>query len=411
MMSNNAVLRIAIRKFGPFESAIQQQYAAFQAATGCPLPLEFESLDLNPLYETLFTNQGLKNGDWDIAFVNTDWLPEGVEGGAFADLTPYMQADPVADYPQGWAPALTRLQQFGPAVYGLPYHDGPECFIYRRDLFEDPAEKAAFSARYGYELAVPKTWTQFDDMAHFFTRPEKNLFGTVFAAFPDGHNTVYDFCMQLWSRGGDLTSPDGQITLNTPQATAALDFYRQIINDRGATPPGLQEIDSVKSGELFAAGNVAMMINWFGFAAVCELSNCPIKGKVDVAPLPVGGADNRAALNVYWVLSVGAGSLNLKEAYAFLRFVSQPEMDRLTTLEGGIGCRFSTWNDPEVNQAIPFYYRLAELHQSMRELPRSPHFPRLAQIIDQAVQKAINTGLSTVSILNEAQAEAASIRL
>lgn len=136
-----------------------------------------------------------------------------------------------------------------------------------------------------------------------------------------------------------------------------------------------------------------MMINWFGFAAVCELPGCPIKGKVDVAPLPVGGADNRAALNVYWVLSVGADSRYLKEAYAFLCFLAQPEMDRITTLEGGIGCRFSTWNDPEVNQAIRFYYRLAELHQSMRELPHSPHFPRLAHIIDQAVQKAINTDL------------------
>lgn len=410
-MSNEAVLRIAIRKFGPFESAIQKQYAAFQAATGCPMQLEFESLDLNPLYETLFTSQGLKNGSWDVAFINTDWLPEGVASGALVDLTPQMQADPVQDYPQGWAPALTRLQQFDASVYGIPYHDGPECFIYRRDLFEDPTEKANFAAQYGYELAVPKTWDQFKDMAHFFTRPGQDLFGTVFAAYPDGHNTVYDFCIQLWSRGGDLTGPDGQINLNTPQASAALDFYRQMLGDRGATPPGLQEIDSVKSGELFAAGKVAMMINWFGFAAVCELPGSPTKGKVDVAPLPVGGEDNRAALNVYWVLSVGSGSRYKKEAYAFLCYLAMPEMDRITTLEGGIGCRFSTWNDPEVNRAIPFYYRLAELHQSMRELPRSPQFPRLAHVIDQAVQRAITTGDSTELILNEAQAEAASIRL
>ena len=30
-------------------------------------------------------------------------------------------------------------------------------------------------------------------------------YGTVFAAFPDGHNTLYDFALQLWSRGGELT--------------------------------------------------------------------------------------------------------------------------------------------------------------------------------------------------------------
>src|SRR5258706_15976356 len=120
------VLRIAIRKFGPFESAIQKQYADFQAATGCALRLEFESLDLNPLYETLFTRAGLKDGAWDIAFINTDWLAEAVEGGALLDLAPLMRAAPIADYPHGWTPALTRLQQFGDTVYGVPYHDGPE---------------------------------------------------------------------------------------------------------------------------------------------------------------------------------------------------------------------------------------------------------------------------------------------
>jgi multiple sugar transport system substrate-binding protein len=410
-MRPNDVMRIAIRKFGPFEMAIQKQYADFQAATGCPLKLEFEALDLNPLYDSLFNQGGLKDGSFDIAFINTDWLAEGVNQAAFVNLSPLMRAEPIPDYPGGWPPALTRLQQFEEAVYGLPYHDGPECFIYRRDLFEDPAEQAAFRARYGYDLGIPRTWSQFEDIAHFFTRPEQDLFGTVFAAFPDGHNTVYDFCIQLWSRGGDLLDKAGQPTLNTAQATAALDFYRKVIKDPGMTPPGLQEIDSVRSGELFASGRVAMMVNWFGFAAVGELPGSPVKGKVDVAPLPGSDQAGNAALNVYWVLAIGSGSPYVNEAYAFLRHLGRPEMDRLTTLEGGIGCRFSTWRDPEVNRAIPFYYRLAELHRSMRELPRSRYFPELAHIIDQAVQRALDSDLATPDILAEAQLKAAAIRL
>jgi multiple sugar transport system substrate-binding protein len=410
-MSTPDTLRIAIRKFGPFEQAIQKQYASFQAATGCPLRLEYEALDLNPLYDTLFTQAGLKNGAWDIAFINTDWVADAVESGAIADLAPFMRAAPIPDYPQGWSPAMTRLQQFGESVYGVPYHDGPECFIYRTDLFDDPAEQAAFKKRYGYDLAAPQTWTQFEDIAHFFTRPEQDLYGTVFAAFPDGHNTVYDFCLQLWSRGGDLTDANGMITLDTPQAAAALDFYRRLVNDRTATPPDLQEIDSVKSGELFAAGKIAMMVNWFGFAAVCEQPGCPVKGKVAVAPLPSGEQARSAALNVYWLLVIGAGSQHRDEAYAFLRHVCAPEMDKLTTLEGGIGCRLSTWSDAEVNQTIPFYHRLAELHQYARELPRSRELPRLVHVIDNAVQRAISSAEPTGASLRQAQAEAAAIKL
>jgi multiple sugar transport system substrate-binding protein len=375
------------------------------------LQLELVSLDLNPLYATLFTDGGLRNGSWDIAFINTDWIAEAVEHQALADLAPLMQANPVPDYPQGWVPALTRFQQFGAAIYGLPYHDGPECLIYRKDLFEDPSEQAAFAAQHGYPLAVPTTWAQFETVARFFTRPEQGRYGTIFAAYPDGHNTVYDFCLQLWSRGGELTRPDGAITLNTPAASAALTFYRRMVADRSVAPPNLHEVDSVRSGELFAAGSIAMMVNWFGFAAVCELPGSPTRGLVEVATLPAGGQGASASLNVYWLLCVGAGSQVREQAYAFLQHVCSPAMDKLTTLEGAIGCRRSTWADPEVNAAIPFYHRLDALHHTTRELPRSRNLPALVHVIDAAVQRAITTNDPTDQILHDAQAAAATIVL
>ena len=410
-MTGRDAFRVAIRKFGPFERAIQKQYASFQQTAGCALPLEFESLDLNPLYDSLFTHGGLKDGTWDVAFLNTDWLAEAVAAGGLTNLSGYMRRVPLPDYPQGWPEALLGAQQFGDAVYGTPYHDGPECFVYRKDLFEDNGEKQAFHARFGYALDVPRTWSQFYDIARFFTRPAQHRFGTVFAAYPDGHNAVYDFCLQLWSRGGELADANGAVTLDTPHAAAALDFYRRIVNDRGATYLNPAQIDSVKSGEVFSAGNVAMMVNWFGFAAVCELPDSPVKGKVAVAPLPAGDEGTTASLIVYWILAIASGSRHKDEAYAFLRHVCTPEMDKITTLEGAIGCRFSTWSDPDVNATIPFYHRMAELIRSARTLPRSEQLPRLAHIVDEAVQKALATDEPTSSILAVAQQVAERIRL
>jgi multiple sugar transport system substrate-binding protein len=402
--------RVAIRRFPPFEAAVAKQWASFQDETGCPLRLEWESLDLNPLVESLFTRGGLKDGTWDIAFVVTDWLADAVHDGALRDLAPRMRADPLPDYPEGWAPVLTGMQQFGDAIYGLPYHDGPECLIYRSDLFADPAEQKAFAAQFGYPLAVPRTWRQFEDVARFFTRPEENLYGTVFAAFPDGHNTVYDFCLQLWSRGGELTDAAGRPTLDTPQAVAALDFYRCMVNDRSVTPPGLDAIDSVKSGELFAAGSVAMMVNWFGFAAVCEQPGCPVKGKTSVTTIPSDEVLPPSSLIVYWLLAVAAGSPHPDIAYAFARHCCMPDMDKLTTLEGGIGCRLSTWNDSEVNALIPFYSELNHLHEGTRTLPRSRALPELIHVIDEAVQAAIATDEPSETILRRAQVRARDLR-
>ena len=403
--------RVAIRRFPPFETAIQKQWDDFRRATDCPLHLEWESLDLNPLVASLFTSGGLKDGTWDIAFVVTDWLADAVHEGALRDLASAMRRDPVPDYPEGWGPVLTGMQQFGDAIYGLPYHDGPECLVYRTDLFAEPAEQAAFRERFGYPLAVPRTWERFEDVARFFTRPQEGLYGTVFAAFPDGHNTVYDFCLQLWSRGGELTDDEGRPTLDTPEAVAALDFYRRMVNDRGVTPPALEQIDSVKSGELFASGAIAMMVNWFGFAAVCEQPGCPVKGKTGVATLPSEAGMPPASLIVYWLLAVAAGSPHPDVAYAFARHCCTPEMDKLTTLQGGIGCRLSTWSDPEVNALIPFYAKLAHLHEGTRTLPRSRELPALVHIIDEAVQMAIGSHEPSEMILRQAQTKSAALRL
>lgn len=407
MNHRDTTFRIAIRKFGPFESAIEKQWAAFQAATGVNLTLETEALDLHPLYHSYFEAGDLKQGNWDVGFLSSDWFALAHRAGAVLNLAPFITANPPDDYPDGWTNSLLHMHQFDDFVLGLPYHDGPECLIYRKDLFEDPREQEAYRQQYGQPLRVPQTWSEFHRIAQFFHRPEEGLYGTVFAAYPDGHNTVYDFCLQLWTRGGELFDAAGNMVLDTPQAAAALEFYRQILNDRHAIHPDARDFDSVKSGFAFANGQVAMMINWFGFAAMAEtIAESKVKGKVDIATLPFEAGGNTVSLNAYWILCVAAGSPHSKVAYNFIRHCVSAPMDKLLTLEGGIGCRKSTWADADVNQTIPFYHKMESLHRYARELPRLPHWADLAGIIDELVLATINTNQPVKKLLEVAQGKA-----
>ncbi len=401
------VLRIAIREFEPFSQAIGREWESFQRESGCKLQLEAVSMDHHPLYETLFEKEGLKSGDWDVAFINTDWLAEAHQSDALLDLAPYMAKEAPDDYPDGWAESLLRLQRFGNAVIGLPYHNGPECLIYRSDLFEDKILQKVYLAKSGHPLAVPKTWEEFARVAEFFNRPEKRLYGTVFAAYPDGHNTVYDICLQLWSRGGELFDDAERMQLNTPEMIEALTFYRQILSNKFAVHPKCRELNSVKSGEAFLHGEVAMMINWFGFASVCETSDdSQMKGKVSIAPIPCGPGGTGVSLNSYWMLAIAAGSPHQDAAYRFLRHCMSRENDKLRTLDGVIGCRKSTWTDEEVNRTIPFYNRLETLHDHARELPRMTNWVELSTVIDQMVLETINTDRPIPEIVTESQQNA-----
>jgi multiple sugar transport system substrate-binding protein len=402
----STTFRVAIRAFGPFETAIAREWASFQEESGCPLRLEAVSVDHHALYEILFAQGGLKRGDWDAAFINTDWVAEAHERQTLLDLAPWIGSDPPDDFPDGWTPSLLRLQQFGPQIIGLPYHDGPECFIYRTDLLEDPARQQAYQERHGAALRVPETWDEFVQVARFLHRPAENLYGTVFAAFPDGHNTVYDICLQLWTRGGELFDAAGRMQLDTPQMIDALRFYRAIVNDGSVVHPRCREFDSVRSGQAFCRGEVAMMINWFGFASMCEtLAESQVKGRVAVAPIPRGQGGSSASLNVYWMLSVAAGSPHARTAYRFLRHAMSRQCDRLRTLDGVIGCRRSTWADEEVNRTIPFYGQMESLHAYARELPRLVDWVEQSKVIDRMVLRAIDTQEPVETIVRDAQAQ------
>lgn len=396
--------RIAVRKFDAFESAIAKIWDKFCQTTGCDYTLEAVPLDLHPLYDTILKDEGLKKGHWDVSLINTDWISEAYHSGAIEDLTPYIKTDPPEDFPNGWSRSLLYKQEFDGKTVALPFHDGPECLIYRKDLFESADEKAAFYEKHGQSLEIPKTWDDLIKVATFFNRPEQNLYGTTFAAYPDGHNTVFDFCLQLWTRGGDLFDENKNIKLNSEAAIEGMHFYRKALKNSNAIHPDSRNFDSVKSGMAFASGQLAMMVNWFGFASMCEfLPDSKVKGKVDIANVPAGPSGEGSSLNAYWMYVIGSGSSNKSLAYEFIKFAVNSENDKLLTLEGAIGCRKSTWHDSDVNQEVPYYYKLDTLHQNTKSLPRKSNWSEIANVIDQLVLAVINTSEAIEDILNKAQ--------
>jgi multiple sugar transport system substrate-binding protein len=405
MTARDRQFRIAVRRFAPFESAIRKQWEIFAESYGTDLTLVADAFDLHPLYESLFTRKGLLLGAWDITFMSTDWIAAASEAKCLVDLSELLRSDPPVDYPYGWTESLLRMQRIGDAVYGVPYHNGPECLLVRKDLFENPAEQQAYRELYGVPLAAPKTWKEFHRIARFFHRPERGIFGTAFATYPDGHNTVYDFLLQLWSRGGELIDADDVVRFDSPQAIEALTFYRDILNDQTAIHPACREMDSVRSGIAFAAGEIAMMVNWFGFGAMAEtMESSSVRGCVDITAVPAGEGGEPVSINSYWLLAIGKGSPHRDIAYKFIKHCSSSAMDKLLTLEGAIGCRKSTWSDAEVQAIVPAYSRLEELHSMARELPGRSDWPKIAARIDRVMLEVMNSDEPIPSIVKRAGA-------
>ena len=62
-------------------------------------------------------------------------------------------------------------------LYQLPDQQFANLYWFRYDWFKRPELKAAFKAKFGYELGVPVNWSAYEDIADFFTNTVKEIDG------------------------------------------------------------------------------------------------------------------------------------------------------------------------------------------------------------------------------------------
>ncbi|MBM3224864.1 MAG: extracellular solute-binding protein [Candidatus Tectomicrobia bacterium] len=166
---------------------------------------------------------------------------------------------------------------------------------YRKDLFEHPANQADFRARYGYALAPPETWTQYRDIAEFFTgrqAPDGTpLYGAA-EAFARGRQQFWDVFSRAAAYtnhpdfpGAQFFDPDTmRAQINNPGWLRAVQDYVDILR---LCPPEARSYGIVEARQAFMHGHTAMVLDW---GDTGPLANDPaqyrIVGKVGYFILP-----------------------------------------------------------------------------------------------------------------------------
>lgn len=159
-------------------------------------------------HDKMFTEFASHRTSFDLCLPDSQWIGEAVEGGHLLDLTDWIKEKvELKNYPDMVIRSYGEYPDGSGRYYGVPGLLDFVLFAYRKDLFNDPKEKAAFKEKYGYELGIPETWEQVKDIAEFFTRPDKNLYGIALWQAPLATAGLVDeFLGLFWSKGGRLWS-------------------------------------------------------------------------------------------------------------------------------------------------------------------------------------------------------------
>jgi multiple sugar transport system substrate-binding protein len=133
-------------------------------------------------------------GAYDALNVIPAWMPDLAQAGALEQLDSYVDKYGFRDELKKIAPTYRDNQMtVNGKIYGFPDDGDVFLFYYRKDIFARADLKKDFKAKYGYELAPPKTWKQFDEIGSFLTEKLKKegIYGAAF--FREPPYTMYMF--------------------------------------------------------------------------------------------------------------------------------------------------------------------------------------------------------------------------
>jgi len=268
------------------------------------------------------------SGAIDIYEQANGWVPDFAEGGFIVPLDKYFaKKDPWLD---DIYPAFAGLMKYNGKYYTLLLDGDVFMTYYRKDLFENANEKAAFKKKYGYDLKIPDTWDKWANIAEFFTRDtnkdgEIDLYGNVMML--SRMFAPFTFIQFLHSFGGTYFDPDTM----EPQINsfAGLKAYQMISRLLKYGPPDMINWGYTEVRDSFERGDSAMMMQWNEIT--WEISETTkIKGKILYGPMPgvmIGGKLNNPALQAWgWCASISADSRNKDLAYEFLYFIASPKI-------------------------------------------------------------------------------------
>lgn len=284
----------------PWRTAAQE-WAKMTGAEVEVVPLSF-----TVLYDKLMTELISGTGTFDIIQCPSFWIGDIAGGGFVIPLDDYIKKDD-----PGWEdyiPAYRdRLSKWAGKIYALQCDGDVYVMAYREDLFKDPAEKAAFQAKYGYELKVPETWNEFYDVAEFFTRKA----GDTLMGKPLDHD--FYGALEVHKRGGGMggiwwflahyasyiNTPLGiysgdiyfdpntmEPRINSPAGFKAVEDLIKSIDPK-RTIPGAMNMEWAMLPEPFIQGHVAITYAWPDIGSFAlDKTRSQIVDKVAFAALP-----------------------------------------------------------------------------------------------------------------------------
>ena len=322
--------------------------------------------------EQAVTRLEARSPECDVIQADIIWIAEFASQKWALDLTEYVEGRADEFIPSTLAP-----NKYAGRYWAVPQVTGAGLLYRRTDHAPDP----------------PATWQEL-----YRTAAEHD--GMSYQGAPYEGLTC-NFLEIAFAAGGAPLSDDGkQATLDTPENLAALKLMVDGIKT-GAAPRGVTTYMEEPARRAFEAGRVSFMRNW-SYAYALNLKAPKVRDRFEVSPLPEFEGGGSAGILGGNGPFLSTFSKNPEGGLLFIDHLTSPETLKLNMAEYSLPSVLEeTYDDPDVQKAIPYAAELKRAIEQAKPRPVSPVYTQISQAIYENVHKALGGELSPEEALRQ----------
>ena len=207
----------------------------FTAKTGIGMKFEFVPWTN---YADRFLNELNSRGSLcDLIIGDSQWIGGAAENGQYVKLNDFFKKEGISmdDYMPATVVGYSQWPKNTPNYWALPAMGDAVGWTYRKDWFARPDVQKDFKAKYGRDLAVPKTLDELRDIAQFFQGRDidgRKVYGASIYTERGSEGITMGVSNYLYAYGFKYQDPNKPYVMdgfvNSPGAVKGLEAYKDL---------------------------------------------------------------------------------------------------------------------------------------------------------------------------------------
>lgn len=354
----------------------------FTELTG--IETEWTFIPFGSLQEKITAEGVAANGSYDVVNYLDSWGPPNAHWLERIDERMAEDGISMDRYPDAFA----KSAQFDGETLGFPLRAHAQLMFYRKDLIPEPPASWTDVVRVSQELR--ESHPDIEPLALYFNNDgnRQNLF--VWLNF-------------LWAAGADVFDEEGRPAWNSEEGLKATEDYIALHTEHKATNPASLSFVEQDARQSFMQGKSAMIpVWWWAYSSMINPETSVLtEDQVGFAGMPAYEGET-VTYAISMPFSISSYSKNQDAAWEFLKWLSNPEMDKANATErevagkpivNNVVTHISSLQDADVNAANANIQQAAwESLENSDIMPQIAEWPEVGDVLSGAIAEAAAGG-------------------